>query len=109
MGAGDSLFTQQQFAALPSQPRRIFDMGCGRGAATLALAQVTDATIVAIDLDEEALAAVARSASAAGLNQVTTLCVNMADLPMELAPADLIWAEGSAYTIGVANALQAWR
>ena len=33
-GPGDSLFTQQQFAALPSQPRRIFDMGCGRGAAT---------------------------------------------------------------------------
>ncbi len=108
-GPGDSLFTQQQFAALPSQPRRIFDMGCGRGAATLALAQVTDATMVAIDLDEEALAAVARSASAAGLGQVTTLCANMAALPADLAPADLIWAEGSAYTIGVANALQAWR
>lgn len=107
-GPGDSLFTQQQFAALPSQPRRILDMGCGRGAATMALAQVTDATIVAIDLDEEALA-VARSASAAGLSQVTTLCANMADLPADLAPADLIWAEGSAYTIGVANALQAWR
>ncbi len=85
MGPGDSLFTQQQFAALPS-PRRILDMGCGRGAATLALAQVTDATIVAIDLDEEALAAVARSASAAGLNQVTTLCANMAALPADLAP-----------------------
>ena len=108
-GPGDSLFTQQQFAALPSQPRRILDMGCGRGAATLALAQVTDATIVAIDLDEEALAAVARSASAAGLSQVTTLCANMAALPADLAPADLIWAEGSAYTIGVANALKAWR
>ena len=44
--------------------------------------------IVAIDLDEEALAAVARSASAAGLSQVTTLCANMAALPAELAPAD---------------------
>ena len=85
-GPGDSLFTQQQFAALPSQPRRILDMGCGRGAATLALAQVTDATIVAIDLDEEALAAVARSASAAGFEQVTTLCANMAALPADLAP-----------------------
>lgn len=108
-GPGDSLFTQQQFAALPMAPRRILDMGCGRGAATMALAQVTDAAIVAIDLDEEALAAVARSASAAGFEQVTTLCVNMAALPLELAPADLIWAEGSAYTIGVANALKAWR
>ena len=68
LGPGDSLFTQQQFAALPSQPRRIFDMGCGRRRP--ALAQVTDATMVAIDLDEEALAAVARSASAAGLSQV---------------------------------------
>ena len=41
-------------------------MGCGRGAATLALAQVTDATIVAIDLDEEALAAVARDRQCGG-------------------------------------------
>lgn len=108
-GPGDRAFTQQQFAALPIQPRRILDMGCGRGASTLALAQVTDAAIVAIDLDEEALAALARSASAAGFEQVTTLCANMAALPVELAAADLIWAEGSAYTIGVANALKAWR
>ena len=108
-GPGDRVFTQQQFAALPIRPRRILDMGCGRGASTMALAQVTDATIVAIDLDEEALAAVARSASAAGLSQVTTLCANMAALPDDLATADLIWAEGSAYVMGVANALKAWR
>ncbi|MBL0596286.1 MerR family transcriptional regulator [Aeromonas jandaei] len=108
-GPGDRAFTQQQFAALPIRPRRILDMGCGRGASTMALAQVTDATIVAIDLDEEALAAVARSASAAGLSQVTTLCANMAALPDDLATADLIWAEGSAYVMGVANALKAWR
>ena len=72
-------------------------MGCGRNAATWRWHR-TDATIVAIDLDE-ALAAVARSASAAGWVR-SPLCANLADLPMELAPADLIWAEGSAYTIG---------
>lgn len=76
------------------------DMGCGRGASTLALAQVTNATIVAIDLDEEALAALARSASVAGYDKVTTLRANMAALPADLAPADLIWAEGSAYVMG---------
>lgn len=108
-GPGDSLFTQQQFAALPIRPRRILDMGCGRGASTMALAQVTDAAIVAIDLEEEALAAVANSARAAGFEHVTTLCANMEALPDDLAPADLIWAEGSAYVMGVANALRAWR
>lgn len=108
-GPGDRAFTQQQFAALPIQPRRILDMGCGRGASTLALAQVTNAAIVAIDLDEEALAALARSASAAGYDKVTTLRANMAALPADLAPADLIWAEGSAYVMGVAKALNAWR
>lgn len=108
-GPGDSLFTQQQFAALPIRSRRILDMGCGRGASTMALAQVTDAAIVAIDLEEEALAAVANSARAAGFEHVTTLCANMAALPDDLAPADLIWAEGSAYVMGVANTLKAWR
>jgi len=108
-GPGDRAFTQQQFAALPIRPRRILDMGCGRGASTLALAEVTDAAILAIDLDEEALAALVRSARAAGYEQITTLCANMAALPADLAPADLIWAEGSAYVMGVANALKAWR
>ena len=108
-GPGDRAFTQQQFAALPIRPRRILDMGCGRGASTLALAPVTNAVIVAIDLDEEALATLARSASAARLDQVTTLRANMAALPADLAPADLIWAEGSAYVMGVVNALNVWR
>ncbi len=108
-GPGDRAFTQQQFAALPIRPRRILDMGCGRGASTMALAQVTDAAIVAIDLEEDALAAVAHSARAAGFEHVSTLCANMAALPDDLAPADLIWAEGSAYVMGVANALKAWR
>jgi hypothetical protein len=33
----------------------------------------------------------------------------VAALPADLAPVDLIWAEGSAYIMGVANALKAWR
>lgn len=108
-GPGDRAFTQQQFAALDMVPNRILDIGCGRGASTLALAQVCDAPILAIDLDESALAAVERSAKAAGYAQVSTLCANMAALPADLAPVDLIWAEGSAYVMGLAEALTAWR
>ncbi len=59
-GPGDRAFTQQQFEALAMTPNRILDIGCGRGAATLALAQVCDAPILAIDLDETALAALDR-------------------------------------------------
>lgn len=106
---GDRAFTQPQFAALPIRPRQILDMGCGRGASTMALTQVTDAAIVAIDLEEEALAVVAHSARAAGFEHVSTRCGNMSALPVNLAPADLIWAEGRAYVMGVANALKAWR
>ncbi|MNH03094.1 hypothetical protein D3C79_623460 [compost metagenome] len=107
-GPGDRAFTQQQFAELAVRPNRILDIGCGRGAATLALAQGCDAPILAIDLDETALAALERSARAAGYEQVSTLCANMAALPLELAPVDLIWAEGSAYVMGFAEALTAW-
>ena len=108
-GPGDRAFTQQQFAELAIRPNRILDIGCGRGAATLALAQVCDAPILAIDLDESALAALERSARAAGYEQVSTLCASMTALPAELAPVDLIWAEGSAYLMGFAKALAAWR
>ena len=108
-GPGDRAFTQQQFAELAIRPNRILDIGCGRGAATLALAQVCDAPILAIDLDETALVALERSARAAGYEQVSTLCASMANLPLELAPVDLIWAEGSAYVMGFAEALTAWR
>ena len=108
-GPGDRAFTQQQFEALSMAPNRILDIGCGRGAATLALAQVCDAPILAIDLDESALAAVERSARAAGFGQVSTLCTSMSALPADLAPVDLIWAEGSAYVMGFAEALTAWR
>ena len=44
-----------------------------------------------------------------GLSQVTTPIAPTWRRCRRTLPRRSIWAEGSAYTIGVANALQAWR
>ena len=42
-------------------------------------------------------------------NRVSTLCANMTSLPCDAASFDLIWSEGSAYIMGVENALTTWK
>jgi len=40
--------------------------------------------------------------------RVQTHCMDMADLVGTFENVDLLWAEGSAYNLGFANALQSW-
>jgi SAM-dependent methyltransferase len=70
----------------------------------------TSARITAIDTDEGALARLRRRATSAGFaDRIDTHCLDMARLPAPDQPYDVIWAEGSAYIIGVERALDAWR
>jgi SAM-dependent methyltransferase len=98
---------------LPPRPR-ILDIGCGTGTAGLLLAAETGGELVAVDTHQPFLDRLTADAEAAGLaDRVRTLNAPMADLPQDLTPpaggADLIWAEGSAYIMGVDAALEAWR
>ena len=78
--------------------------------ATLVLAAQTGARITAIDTDEAALARLrSRTASAGLADRIDARCLDMARLPVSNPPYDVIWAEGSAYIIGVERALAAWR
>ena len=54
-------------------------------------------------------ALVARSVEAGLGERITPLRADMAALSFAPARFDLIWAEGSAYIMGVANALRAWK
>lgn len=109
-GPGSPQTTLQALASLPFQPKSILEIGCGNGVATMILAAQTTAQITAIDTDEGALARLRTRAAAAGFaDRIDARCLDMAHLPVPDQPYDVIWAEGSAYIIGVERALEAWR
>ncbi len=94
---------------LPKAPA-VLDVGCGPGMQTLALARVTSGRITAVDLYEEYLDQLREDAARAGLTeQIAIVQADMARLPFAESNFDLIWAEGSAYIMGFAEALRAWR
>ncbi len=94
---------------LPPSPA-IVDMGCGGGASTLVLAAATGGSITAIDLSEEFLDELNRTALERGLSgNIKTLCADMATLPLPDASFDVVWSEGSIYLLGFKTGLQRWR
>ena len=94
---------------LPDRPR-VLDVGCGPGMQTMVLAQELDGQITAVDLYEEYLEQLkARVAAAGVMDRIEGLAGDMNDLALPEHHFDLIWAEGSAYNMGFANALEAWK
>lgn len=109
-GPGSRQTTMQALTALPFPPESILEIGCGNGVATLVLAARTGARITAIDTDEGALERLRRRAASAGFaDRIDARCLGMARLPVPDQPYDVVWAEGSAYIIGVERALEGWR
>ncbi|MEU3300058.1 class I SAM-dependent methyltransferase [Streptomyces sp. NPDC006678] len=97
---------------LPSRPR-VLDLGCGPGRAALLLATEAGADVTAVDLHEPFLDELRRTAAARGLTgRIRTVNADMGALPSPDFPDgsfDLVWAEGSAYSIGFDTALRDWR
>jgi predicted O-methyltransferase YrrM len=109
-GPGSVQSIEQALAALPSVPARVLEIGCGKGISTIELARRTEARITAIDTDPGALARLRECAAAAGVAaDVQVICSDMAELSGLEPPYDVVWAEGSAYVIGVERALALWR
>lgn len=109
-GPGTDAATRQALDALPARPASILEIGCGNGVATSVLARHSQARITAVDTDEGALDRLrARALSEGFPERVEIHCMDMADLPIKDQTYDAIWAEGSAYIIGVEHALSAWR
>lgn len=94
----------------PKEPR-ILDVGAGTGAQTLVLVKMLPLShVVALDVSELALATLQRRAEEAGLaGRVTTHVGPMHAMDFPAESFDAVWSEGSAYIMGVANALRKWK
>ncbi|REL29244.1 methyltransferase domain-containing protein [Thalassotalea euphylliae] len=112
-GPGGESETLHALSLLTSKPKRVLEIGCGKGLATKVLAQHLKAEITAVDNEETALASVKQMLQSQPKvklkSSVKTLCATMTDLPFEPNSFDMIWAESSAYIMGVENALTAWK
>jgi len=111
-GPGSDATTHRMLKAagpLPEHPR-VLDAGCGPGRAALLLAEEAGARVLAVDLHQPFLDSLASEAARRGLGeQVRVLNCSMDKVPVPDHSFDLIWAEGSVYTIGFDHALRSWR
>ena len=111
-GPGSVETTRRALRLLPDSLRveRALDLGCGTGGSTIVLAEDTGAHFTAVDIHPPFLATLRARAEERGLaDRISTVAADMADVTSLGAGFDLIWAEGSAYSIGFENALRLWR
>ncbi len=89
---------------------KIADIGCGTGAAALALGRQLDAHITAVDFLPRFLEVLNRKAREAGLgHKITTLAGSMETLPFAPNEFDAVWSEGAIYNMGFEAGVEAWR
>ncbi|MFG0318550.1 MAG: SAM-dependent methyltransferase [Planctomycetota bacterium JB042] len=111
-GPGSVGTTRRALRSLPASLRieRALDLGCGTGGSTIVLAEETGARVTAVDVHAPFLATLRARAEERGLaDRIATVVGDMADAASFGEPFDLVWAEGSAYSIGFENALARWR
>ncbi|MBD1570313.1 MerR family transcriptional regulator [Aliivibrio sp. S10_S31] len=109
-GPGSESDTLKALQKVPNKPMTLLEIGCGQGIATELFARHSDAMIIAVDNEEFALKHLMEKMQQNGLeDKITTVCADMAKMPFETKSFDLIWSEGSAYIMGVQNALKAWK
>lgn len=111
-GPGSQDATLRAFRLIPRETdiNRILDIGCGKGSASLTLADVCDARITAADNHAPFLQSLKQNIEKLGLSdRITPVSASMLELPYVDRSFDLLWAEGTAYIMGVENALREWK
>lgn len=104
LGPGSETDTLKALSLIPDTLDNILEIGCGRGVATRLLASNTQAHVTAVDNEPRYLHKLDDVR-----NRVKLCCASMRALPFTYGVFDLIWSEGSAYIMGLNNALLSWR
>lgn len=103
--------TLRALAACQPRPEapRIADLGCGTGASALVLLEaLPHASLLAVDQLAASLQTLQERAERRDIAaRLTTFAGDALALPQ--GPFDILWAEGSIYAMGWAQALQAWQ
>ena len=85
----------------------MLDLGCGTGAQTLHLAELTSGPVLAVDLHAPFVARLNAEIDRRGLApRVRAQAGDMAGFEPATARFDLVWSEGALYSIGLARALR---
>ncbi len=112
-GPGSAASTRRAFAMLPPLPARprTLDVGCGSGAQTRELAQLTGGPVVAVDIHPPFLQRLKSSVTRldASLRGVNPVAASMLALPFKDGAFDLVWSEGAIYIMGFREGLRSWR
>lgn len=112
-GPGSFDDTKAALALIPpiAEDASILDMGCGAGAQTFDLLNLTPARLTAIDIVPDALTILSERAEAKDIppERLSIERGDMAELDLEGETFDVIWSEGAIYVIGFARGLGLWR
>ncbi|MBT8494933.1 MAG: class I SAM-dependent methyltransferase, partial [Deltaproteobacteria bacterium] len=103
-GPGNRSCTERALAIcveLPNSPD-IVDLGCGSGAGSLHLAELTRGSIVAIDSHGRSIERLQQIAKDRGLeDRIRAQVGDMSSLDLPDQSFDLVWSEGALYNLGL--------
>ena len=110
-GGDDETRRALGFAGLdPGAPIDALDLGSGVGASALLLARVLNARVTAVDAAPEFVRRLRERAEQEHVSdRVVAYVGRMESLGFEGARFDVVWSEGSIYTIGFETGVRAWR
>src|SRR6266568_7147014 len=110
LSPGDDILSLYILRSLPEHRFEVVvDAGCGAGRQTFVLADELKTPIHAVDSYQPFLDRLRHRAKEKNLAElVRTHLMDMKDIPRVFPTIDLLWAEGAAYNIGFANALNTW-
>jgi ubiquinone/menaquinone biosynthesis C-methylase UbiE len=111
-GPGDDASTRRAFSMLSDLPASpdILDIGCGSGAQTLQLAELSDGLITAVDMHRQYLVQLEAAIRKRQLqDRIRVVEGDMEALDFPPQSFDVLWAEGAIYIMGFERALREWR
>lgn len=104
-------YIEKAFKILPLMASpSVLDVGCGTGVPTMILAELSNGTVYAVDIDQQSLDVLNNKIIKAGMEEriKTTRC-SMLKMPFDKNYFDIIWAEGSIAIIGFEKGLEVFK